>query len=1529
MTVELRTLRIVSDFSAAQYVAGMNEKVAADRAGVASSKAVGAAVDEQKIKVSSAVPLIEKLSRTYVDGYGTAAKFNTEVLKLARSQDTHASSVEHLELVYTGLQKKFGLVADATELTRRGYTELAAAIENVNARLNQTGGAEQATALASRVEQLRQTFDPTYVAAQRLSSELSELAEAERLGVQITGGYERALESIIVKHDATAAAAKRQREEYTRLAQEGREAAAADRAQAGFNSFLGIDRTPGSRASDSAAFFSEQLARQEELARLRAQQEGAGFAADLNQRFAFNGYGTSAQQSASVFAAEFARQDELNRLREQQRGAAFSSDLNDRLGVNGFGTSARASASAFEEAARAAEYLERRATSLRAQIDPLGAAQNRLNAELAEYEELARRSAISAEELTQGQAVARQRFDATQENLNRNPTLGQRVGRLQPHQVNNLLYQGYDVAQSLALGMPAIQVFLQQGPQIAQIFQVGSGATKALVAALTPLNIALGGVAAAVLIGAKAWNDYLVSTKAVETAAAGLGRTMAGSAAEMEAAAQAGAEAANISVSAARSLEAQFLRTGKIGYENFEQLIGVSKDFAATLGIDSAAAGTKLSEMFANPAQAAEQLYRQYGLISPATAEYVQRLVAQNRAAEAQSVLLNALPIRLADATEATTAFGRAWEGVATAASNSWDYIGKAIDRATTGPSLEDRMNDAAGRFERFSSQTTPQLGFGGARRRRAEEARVELEDLNEQYRRQQQLQAARDAERRQESLIARGRDVALGSGATSDVRQQRQLADDITALQRSLSVDNLSPDARNDMNSALEAKTRVLDSLINRQQRLAELDRLDIQIAQERNPLLRADLEARRTRLQMADQEVESSRIAVEADRARNRVVEETIAVAAGQARDLQKEIEVRTRLDNLVAAGTLTRADANRLLQEEATLRPLVAAAAAAEGQEQERLLQVVEQLRGAYAGLAEEQKRAAAIEYLTSINDRVEQLRLEQSLIGANQNVRGRATAALEAEQRIRRMGLDTTSDMADRIREETDALARQTIEVNRQADAWKEVQSSTESALDSAVERLSEGDWKGALQDVTKEFQSSLLKLTVTNPLKNMALGTNYGTIEDVGGLKGIMSRLLGGANGDPAALAAGALSSTVGAMTVTAGTVLVNGGVASSLPSLVPGNDNLPGVPVGAVSRAALGPPGTGAALGFIGNYKSGVDPRLTDILDTAAQQFPGYKVDAMSGFRAGDPRFHGKGLATDVQLTELLTGRKLGNYQDAASFGAYERFAQTARQVQMQKYPELADEFRWGGYFSGGPGKKNAVDTMHFDLGGQRVGMGGGSWQGGLNSAQRALWPEAQSKGMESAAEAIGKVATASNTAANGLGTFGSGLGQFSQQLMNAASGANGPAGGGGFLGMFGKLVGGISPTSSLWAPNTTMGSFLMNGFANGGISDRPAIFGEGPLPEAAVPLPDGRRIPVMLNFGAQSQTRRSGNRQVNVYNAPPGYGAEVSEDEDEYGNEKVNVTLSKAVSSEANRRGSPLNKTLKTMNARSPRIRR
>lgn len=435
--------------------------------------------------------------------------------------------------------------------------------------------------------------------------------------------------------------------------------------------------------------------------------------------------------------------------------------------------------------------------------------------------------------------------------------------------------------------------------------------------------------------------------------------------------------------------------------------------------------------------------------------------------------------------------------------------------------------------------------------------------------------------------------------------------------------------------------------------------------------------------------------------------------------------------------------------------------------------------------------------ATTYLREQTQSVDRLRYQTSIAGKSKPDQDALLARYDAEVKIRELGADPTSKRAEEIRQTAAAIAAWNTQLAKTAEAWNKVRSTSESAIDGIVDGLASGNIGDALESISKDVQKTVLDLAVKNPLKNALTGSSYGTVADLKTPDGFAKTLFGSAQ-------------SVGSMNVTAASVMINGGVAGGL-----GNSALQAANSNTASGSIMG-----QAMGFGGNYKSaGVDPRLTDILNTAAQRTGGYKVDAISGFRAGDPRLHGQGLATDVQLTDLLSGKKLGNYQDASSFGAYEKFAQTARAVQMEKYPELANDFRWGGYFSGEKGKYGALDTMHFDLGGSKTGMGGGSWDKGLTSAQASLWPGIQSSGTQ-ATQALNRLASGTAAANQNLGVFGNGLGQMGNGLKNSFSDAGGSSGGFGWLS---SLFGSNSITSSSFQTNTTLGSFLTTGFDGGG----------------------------------------------------------------------------------------------------------
>lgn len=126
---------------------------------------------------------------------------------------------------------------------------------------------------------------------------------------------------------------------------------------------------------------------------------------------------------------------------------------------------------------------------------------------------------------------------------------------------------------------------------------------------------------------------------------------------------------------------------------------------------------------------------------------------------------------------------------------------------------------------------------------------------------------------------------------------------------------------------------------------------------------------------------------------------------------------------------------------------------------------------------------------------------------------------------------------------------------------------------------------------------------------------------------------------------------------------------------------------------------------------------------------------------------------------------------------------------------------------------------------------------------------------------MDVANDNVAGLAQSAFASGKGLELFGGTMAQLGSALQSIGGGAGGGGWFSGLMSMFGGVGGatnfmmGISPLATAHIAGGFGGLF-----SKGGITDRPSIFGEAG-PEAAVPLPDGRSIPVTLRGGANNNT--------------------------------------------------------------------
>ncbi len=625
------------------------------------------------------------------------------------------------------------------------------------------------------------------------------------------------------------------------------------------------------------------------------------------------------------------------------------------------------------------------------------------------------------------------------------------------HELANLSFQLNDVVSGLAMGQRPMQVLLQQGGQIAQVLGnrpggVGAG-LRNLVALIPRTAYLLGGLAVGVGVAAKAWYDHSTAMHRFEVAAMGAGRSAGLTARELDRLATSGAASSNITVGAARDLEVALLQTGRVGGEVFGKLIAVQKRWALATGQDTEKATADLAAMFADPEKGAERLDRVLGGLDGATKRYIRTLVEQNRLTEAQTVLATAMERSLTGAAKSAGGLQGALDGLVGGMSRAWNAAGRLISQLERLNAIQKggiaAVRDAEGKAEArqvgatilaqanrastAAAAVTDRLSPDRAARQELENQRVVLQ---EGVRANTFIGDRAEAARNQAALdkVIRAQQTYLDQADKKHRLDQLELRDaqaKTPAQKAAVAAERERVQAAGEAVTQAEVNTRASDAAAQARARAAAAgDKAGASLAREAaameastkgaRDLAAAYLEGNDAAFVAESRRkalTEATRKGVDTEsRARRQLaldVAEQGVAAAKLVASTRDQVQAQRAANDSVIEGLQSSAQAERQMQQEATLRPLLAAHAAAEGKAKDDLASSIAQLRKEYALLNEQMGIAALAAEQEDLGEQAALRSKEATLLAAGNRERDRQIAQLQAIQRLLRLGISPTS------------------------------------------------------------------------------------------------------------------------------------------------------------------------------------------------------------------------------------------------------------------------------------------------------------------------------------------------------------------------------------------------------------------------------------------------------------------------------------------------------------------------------------
>lgn len=741
MAQQLSSLRVVADIDTSAYVRGMSAKIAADKEGAASARAVAAELAKIDAASTTASTALVRLSRGLMGGYSSGQDFSRMINSIGGALQKGAIDAQRAGLLVEAAVQKYGLMADASQVAARGYAALVPIVNSVNRSLE-----DQAKAAADAERAMR-----SVVQVASAGDVIGRMMAPS--GAQSARASAQAFGPLFAEEDARAS----------------REAAAAasDYAARADRLLRTIDPAYAAQQRFNAEMMeADDLFTAGAITLDRYEQAVSAATAKINGM-------AQAQEHAN----------EIARLRAQSVAEATQASIADSFGYGSMSpraSTAGATVSALMEQARAEDQLqkemaetERGLVALRAAYNPL------LHAEALQKERIdllntaLSQGIIKLKEHADGVAWANHAYDVVKDTVART---GNNVS-LTTHQFTNLGYQINDIATMLAAGSSPFQILATQGGQVLQILQQGRGGVagslkdigNALLGLLTPTNIAFGAITVGSGLALASIIKLTSAQVEMERVTSGVGRGAGITAQQFDAMAQSAARASHVSNQAARNTLGALVGTGRIQAPIAQQVTNRARDFAATTGLQAAEANRLLAESFADPTRGAERLNEVLGGLDARTMAYIRSLQSAGSLQQAQAVLLTSVLVPgIRNAAEVTSIWTQAWERLQAGASNAFEAIGRGIQRVTgSGDSPEELQRQlelvrqrlqgvqafaqsALGQLPIFAQHATQQLALLNAEMERLQRRSVEVRVSSEGA-----ADAARNAARARDSRQA------------------------------------------------------------------------------------------------------------------------------------------------------------------------------------------------------------------------------------------------------------------------------------------------------------------------------------------------------------------------------------------------------------------------------------------------------------------------------------------------------------------------------------------------------------------------------------------------------------------------------------------------------------------------------------------------------------------------------------------------------------------------------------------------------